>query len=83
MKVSEQLIAAKALISKPENWTQRSYARDADGYTIDPFSTYATCFCALGAIRVATHAEVLSLFDAAIEIAVQEELSVGQTPTSL
>lgn len=44
------LIEARERISKKENWTQRSMARDADGNEVNSGSLEATCWCSLGAI---------------------------------
>lgn len=51
MKVSEILKAAKAVIEKPENWTQNFYAKDAEGFDVMGNDSLATCFCSLGAIQ--------------------------------
>jgi hypothetical protein len=51
MTVKEILIKARALISKPENWCQGSYAIDALGESTPSFSKTAVKFCALGALR--------------------------------
>lgn len=51
MKPKEILIAARAKIENPENWTQGSYSRNIDGVTIDsPKSKAAVCWCSRGAI---------------------------------
>lgn len=72
--VKDYLVAARRLIEKPENWTQDDYAKDANGEgtcTGDP-STVSRC--ALGDQQsIASfndshnHAQVLALFDKAIE----------------
>ena len=54
MKPSQQLRAAKALISKPENWTQDEYAKNSDGDGTDVNDDDAVCFCALGAVQGGT-----------------------------
>jgi len=46
----QTLIAARALIEKPENWTQKAMARDAIGCKVNLSNPGAVCFCALGAI---------------------------------
>lgn len=51
MKTSEILIAAKAKIQDPKNWTQRTFARGSDGIQRRPTSGEAVCYCALGAIH--------------------------------
>lgn len=97
----QTLIAARALIEKPENWTRRALARDVDNISLTADDPDAICFCAIGAIRkianstkeeefaleklrqldvvtsvgvaiyndTHTHAEVLAMFDLAIEAA--------------
>jgi len=54
LTVKELLIKAKSLIETPETWTQGTYAKDANGQSVTSFSTEATQFCAMGAIRRAT-----------------------------
>lgn len=102
MTTKEVLIAARAKIAKPEQWTQGYYAKDAAGIEANPFSTEAACYCVLGVLHASavggfsfsnavdairdqidcaistwndnpsrTHAEVLAVFDRAIE-AVEE-----------
>lgn len=44
------LRGARQLISKRENWTQRTAARDSSGVHVSWESTYAARFCAVGAI---------------------------------
>lgn len=51
MTVKEVLIAARAKIEKPENWTQKAYARDNLGFKVMPSDDGAVCFCAAGALR--------------------------------
>ena len=43
------LVEARELISN--GWTQGTYSRDAQTYSVDPVSESASCFCILGAIR--------------------------------
>lgn len=50
MTVKEVLIAARAKIADPANWTQHDYARRKCGYAVNPTSTYAECWCAIGAL---------------------------------
>jgi hypothetical protein len=45
------LIDARKLIEKPENWTQGTFARDAQGKAEYSCSPYATCWCAVGALH--------------------------------
>lgn len=53
MKPSQQLSAAKALITLPEHWTQNAFARNGVR-TIGPLEDGATCWCSLGAVLKAT-----------------------------
>jgi len=46
----EILIAARALIEKPENWTQGYIARGSKSQHVDYLAREAVCFCAIGAI---------------------------------
>lgn len=39
------------LLSDPAHWTQGFLALDADGISVDPESTRATCWCLEGAIQ--------------------------------
>lgn len=39
----------RRLLKKPEAWTKRRYARDANGNDVDPESRRAKCFCLIGA----------------------------------
>lgn len=110
-KPSEILLAAKELISSPEKWTMKVFARNRIEFEVDPVSSAACKWCAVGAIireakrlkvdgesalvflRKATkdwgihgssgsapilndrgnHAEVMKLFDRAIELAKLKE----------
>ncbi len=46
----EILTEARSLITDPDNWTQGSYAKDAEGVAVSIWSNKATCWCALGAL---------------------------------
>lgn len=50
-KPSELLKAAKRLIEKQSNWTQKAYARNDEDIPIDSDSPNAVCFCSLGALH--------------------------------
>lgn len=50
MKASEVVFKAVDLIADPRNWTRRAYARDEEGFEIEPNSGSAVCFCAIGAM---------------------------------
>lgn len=49
--VTKTLIEAKAIIAKPENWTQGVFARDKTGHQVHVADPDAVCFCSLGALR--------------------------------
>lgn len=57
---------ARALIEKPEHWTQGAFARDALRRQVRSFDAMAVCWCAVGAVgRVhptddSTHSEALA-----------------------
>lgn len=46
------LTRVRERLSDPSRWTQRSYARDADGHPVSTHSARATCWCLHGAIKV-------------------------------
>lgn len=50
MKTSELLIAAKALIANPKNWTQGVLARGPFKEEIEWYSANACSFCSVGAV---------------------------------
>ncbi len=53
MKASEILKKAREVIINPENWTQEAWARDKEGIPVDERSSYAVCFCSMGALTKA------------------------------
>lgn len=53
-KVVADLIAARALIEKPEAWTTGVLARDSCGDPTDFNGPSAVCFCVLGALARVT-----------------------------
>ena len=55
MSAKDILVAAKALISKPENWTQEVCARDAFGMPVASNDGAAICWCSIGAINRVEH----------------------------
>lgn len=50
LAVVDNLVAARAKIEKPEQWTQQVAARNAQGQEDNVDSTDAVCFCTFGAI---------------------------------
>lgn len=50
MNIKEILIAARAKIERPENWTKGVFARDPQGRDVAPTSKTAVCWCTIGAI---------------------------------
>lgn len=107
-KPSQQLRAARKLLTARSRWTKGYYARNLQGEITEPNSRDAVCFCSLGAMRKVSgsqhslalsflykavekidgpcatvasyndndktaHADVLKLFDVAIEIAEKAE----------
>lgn len=50
-QVIANLKAAKALITKPENWTQKAFARTINNKLTDSCSADAVCYCAVGTIQ--------------------------------
>ena len=57
----ELLIEARAIIAKPEAWTQRTGARDAAGEPIGVEHQDATSWCATGALNCAMYRHADSL----------------------
>ena len=55
------LVEARALIAKPEAWTQGTGARDADGEPIGVEHRDAVSWCATGAINCAVYSHADSL----------------------
>lgn len=74
MLASEILIKARALIEKPENWTQGHLARDNTGFPVDEMSEDAVCFCSLGATTKAagSHSPAMCSADAYLDLAATE-----------
>lgn len=44
---------ARNIIADKKNWTKGAFARDANGRKVPETSSYATCFCSIGAVRKA------------------------------
>lgn len=76
MKVSERMIAAKAIITDPLKWTQGYYARDNEGEITEANMTEAVCFCSIGALH---RVGGFNLFSATIDPA--EDYLNGATDT--
>lgn len=56
MNPKETLIAARNLITDPNNWTYNAYSRDIDGNGLmDGYAEAAVCWCAVGAIEKAAN----------------------------
>src|SRR6185369_1797313 len=49
-QVVDNLKAARKLISKKKNWTQRAFARGKTGRVVNELGPAAVCFCAMGAV---------------------------------
>ncbi|MDH7796402.1 MULTISPECIES: hypothetical protein [unclassified Beijerinckia] len=47
----EDLKAVRTLLTPPAKWTRDYYAMDEEQSQIEPWSTYATCYCMLGAMN--------------------------------
>jgi hypothetical protein len=54
LKMSEQLKLAFKKIDSKEKWTQGAYARNSERFHVNPSSSYAVCFCSVGALRAAS-----------------------------
>lgn len=52
--VKEVLIAARAKIEDPKNWTQGECARDSKGKEVHSRNERAVCWCSIGAIAHAS-----------------------------
>jgi hypothetical protein len=48
------LIHARRILSSGKQWTTRAFARDAQGRSVMPRDPSAACFCAYGAIWLAS-----------------------------
>ena len=51
--VNAILVSARAILAKPESWTQQASARTNDGENVAPQSPRATCWCLTGAVDLA------------------------------
>jgi hypothetical protein len=61
---ADVLKEARDLIAKDGGWTQRQYARGADGTYADFYNKKAVCFCTLGALYRVGLSEPKALNDA-------------------
>jgi hypothetical protein len=52
MNTLDVLVKARELVSAPERWTQRSFARSSLGNTVKATSRHAVCWCTFGALQV-------------------------------
>ena len=50
-KVSEFLMAGKAIIAEESAWVQNFYAKDKEGSFVSANNPEAVCFCSLGALN--------------------------------
>jgi hypothetical protein len=50
MTTAEVLQKARDLIADESRWTHGYYARDEQGFDVEPNEPSATCWCALGAV---------------------------------
>lgn len=50
MNAHELLIAARAMIPTPNEWTKGVNARDANGEPVEACDSDAVCYCTLGAV---------------------------------
>lgn len=41
----------RELFNNKDKWTKGLYARDKDGFSVDPEGSNAVCFCLVGALR--------------------------------
>lgn len=55
ISAADILTKARELISKPNGWTQGSFARDDEARGVDATSDSAVCFCSMGALHRATN----------------------------
>lgn len=46
----EILTEARSIIADPAQWATGTFARDVKGEAVDPITSDAVCFCALGAL---------------------------------
>lgn len=63
--IYETLVAAKNLISNPDNWTQEAVARDSHGADTYSLNTDAVCWCSIGALHKVTKNNSLVITSAA------------------
>lgn len=66
-KAVEVLVNARKILSKEENWTRGSYARDADGHKVYVDSSNAACFCSIGAVATSASPKLSDEYLSALE----------------
>ena len=82
MSTKDILIAAKAVIEDPKNWTLGSLARDKLGFPRLPTSLDAVCFCSTGAVTKVTQGDVAGRHKAVVALdGVVRDLSKGRFKT--
>lgn len=55
MTVHALLLAARTRIADEAHWTQGTYARNAMGKEVSPYSPSASCWCLTGALMCEAH----------------------------
>ena len=60
MSLKQSLIAARALIATPEQWTKNTSARDGRGMRCSVWASDAVCFCIFGTIDRVSRPDPLS-----------------------
>lgn len=53
MNIKELLIKARSFIENKDSWTQGYFAKNSDGFGINPDNENAVCFCSWGAMEKA------------------------------
>src|SRR3546814_16390077 len=85
MSLQQDLIAARAVIADPINWTKESPSRTSAGDEIWPTDDTATCWCLGGALLKVADAPTSNEIDDRYRIArefIDRESGPGATPDS-
>src|SRR3546814_3801930 len=85
MSLQQDLIAARAVIADPINWTKESLSRTSAGDEIWPTDDTATCWCLGGALLKVVDAPNSNEIDERYRIArefLTREIGNGDTPDS-